>query len=485
MLKWLHKYIMNNNNEEICASDSTIAYSLEPYCEMIHINFVFGPKRNEYEIEVPINALNNEINRPGFKIIPYISTDQSISGIEMQVDLPQAQIPWADGIRQFEKYLKPPHKNNKRITNSPIIPVNLAPNYWLPLYFLTKRFDMNSFRNKLMKINFTTNYCIEILSQIYEMANCRYQFPEIENIVFKSLSSNLDSLPSQSFGGIEMAPAILKILEANPGNRSNPPSIVEWLYNVFSPFAESPKQNQLASGNIIRKIITYLNVNNPKLAFIYWCYCTYFDMADGETVFDQYVSVFELRDNYKLLFYIKFKDLLWFLNHANLEINKTQIMKLIIQWIKKFSTEQFFNRQYHDQRLSESRILFNFSVQNHLLNANQLDGQELCTLLPFVYIFQNPNAELLERFIYKIKMDYYNSAVTSKNPSFSLLSWNVLKSTFSLIHNPIPNERRSNLVDRMRMSFKPIDSIFFHWIFSNRNAVRSNMRLVNMNVINE
>lgn len=151
-----------SNNEEISAMETTIEFSLEPYCEMIHINFVFGPKRNEYEIEVPIDALNNEIYHRGFKIIPFLSSDMSDPDLGIRVELPEAQIPWADAIRQFEKYLKPPRKNNKRITNSPIVPVICAPSFWFPLYYLTKRFDMQVFQTKLLKVNLTTNYCITI-----------------------------------------------------------------------------------------------------------------------------------------------------------------------------------------------------------------------------------------------------------------------------------------------------------------------------------
>lgn len=465
----------NNNSEEICALDSTIAYSLEPFCEMIHIIFVYGEKRLEYEIQVPIDALNNEIYHAGFKIIPFLSADKENPELEVRVELPAAQIPWEQAIRQFEKYLKPPHKNNKRITNSPIIPVNLAPNFWFPLYYLTKRFDMQNFQRKLMNITFTTSYCIAILSQIYEMTNFGFQFPEVDSIIFKTLSSNLDSLPPQSFRGIEMASAILKIIQTDSSNSNNPPSLIEWLINVFPKFAEKP--NNPANRSNILKIINFIKRDSPKTAFIYWCYSLFFEQIDSDQILDEYIDHFELKDCYKLLFNVPFESIMWLLTRINLDINRTQVAELIIQLIRSYSSES----SYYNNRTYQAQQLFDFAIDHHLLNIDRLDTQALCTLLPYAFKFNNQHSDLVYQFIDRIKSGSYESAVCSKNPNYALLPWNILLSAFSLIHNPIPSNRRSNLHNDMRLEYKKADSIFFSWIYTNRN----NTRLVNLNTINQ
>ena len=445
---------------EIFTPQKTVEKSQEPFCEEVEIFFNQGD--NEYSALVPVESFNNEVDSdyPGSKLFSYIPYDTEFF-LGVYVKLPDTNIPWNEAIKLFEKYLRPNHKNNHRITNSPILPIVVTSNSWLPLLFLAKRFHFTQLAKNLEKIRLSHTDSIAILSQLSQLNINLFNLHNIEKRICRIISYSFDKIPQQAFQGLEMAPAIIKILqEANLNG--DPPSIVNWLQSVFQKFVETRKFSQQ-----MHAIIDQLNVQTAKTAFIIWCYSNAaFPDIDADVFINDFKNELVIKDCYNMLYYnIPFHKIQWLLRTINQDMNQKEISDLMCQLL--------MHKSY-----IECIDIFNFSIQENIFNFKLINGRALCYMLPYAFIHPQEK-DLIPMIIDEIKLSpnlvKYDDAVETKNRNLSKLPWDVLLSAFNLKCHPRPNESDSNLNSKMNAHWKRLDSIYFHWISNNLYSADENI----------
>ena len=183
-------------SDGVIASEESINASKEPFCEMIVVLFVYGPSRQTYEVKVPMSCLNLEIG-PADSHIPRMFPSRNPYTILVQ--LPDSDIPWVEGIKQFGKYLLPPHKNNKRVTNSPVVPCFLSTNVLVSLYIICRRMHMERLAKEVCNEieQLPCSQSVAVIQQIVKSGCEGLYF--IETLLDK-VTSALPTLPAQTFG---------------------------------------------------------------------------------------------------------------------------------------------------------------------------------------------------------------------------------------------------------------------------------------------
>jgi hypothetical protein len=110
--------------------------SVMPFCEFVHVSFTYGTEGREYTIEIPFEAFNKSVSSPEFALPAAFPVSDQVP--VYYIELPACDLRWVDALNQFAKYLCPPHRNHRRVTNSPIIPAMLTSKNCLPLYLISR-----------------------------------------------------------------------------------------------------------------------------------------------------------------------------------------------------------------------------------------------------------------------------------------------------------------------------------------------------------
>lgn len=428
------------------ASNRAIQASQEPYCEIITIVFTFGPKRETHVVKIPIDCFNIEVDGPQF-IIPKLFPSK-IARI-LNVNLPDGDIPWIEGVKQFMKYLMPLHKNNKRVTTSPVIPLSLTPAVLLPLFLICKRMHMNRLAMAVAK-EIEQLHCSQAVIVVQQIVKAGVPDVGFMELLLDKLANALPTIRAQTFGGIEMASVIVSLLHrAKP--EKDPSPIVDWLHVVFPKFAE-----QMAFKDKIEEIFSLLKCDEPNTAFVAWCYSAFLESIPGVELFGKFISGFVLQ-KVEMTYVLPAPMVIWLLQNIDPEKNKRAMIQVVCRWL----------RTNHSEGKTE---LFAHAIENKLLNFELIDGSDLCVLLPFAYHY---DIECFRQVVHEMKLNLrkWRVAVTSKSVELNSLPWRELVSAFVLTQEPKPAERMSNLVTEMRLNYKQIDSILYKWIISHREDV--------------
>ena len=423
----------------VIASERAIRASQEPYCDMVSVVFTFGPMRTVHRVKVPIECLNIEVAGREFAI-PRLFPSKVLC--EFGVSLPETDIPWVEGVKQFVKYLMPPHKNNKRVTTSPVVPLALVPAAILPLYFICKRMHMERLAGiicqEIEKLN-----CSQAVTVVQQIVKAGAEEISFLDILLDKLARELPNLRAQAFGGIEMASVILSVLQrASPSQ--DPISVVDWLYVVFPKFAETG-----AFTDKIEAILKMLKCDNVNSAYIAWCYSNFLSSIPGVELFSRFAGDFVLQ-KLETTFVLSAETVIWLLRNISREKNQRVMMQVVCRWLRM------------NDKVGKKE-LFVHAMENNLLNFQALDGGDLCVLLPFAYEYNIDCFLDIQREL-KLNMRKWRIAVTTKTKELYTLPWQELIQTFVLTADPKPQEKASNLVSEMRLNFRPLDSLFYHWI---------------------
>jgi hypothetical protein len=436
---------------EIVAPSDTLNLLLEPYCELVNLEVVYGPDRQHFTLEIPLEGFNTEVSQPCYGLPCFFPEIDEV--LTYKIELPSFDIRWLEAIKQFGKYLNPPRKNNKRVTNSPPVPVSLTSQNFLALYLVAEHMHFDGLAGRIAgQVSGITQVmqALDILQDIITVGREDFEFL---GTLLTMLSESLGSIPAHALRGIEMSRAILQVLEqAQP--KEDPPAVLEWLRTIFVEFMAEPRYEEE-----IREILGLLKFSRPRSAFVAWCYSCALSEFEGDGRFAQYLPEFRL-ESIELLFGVPFDRITWLIGNLDREKNERRLLELICGWIEAHDGE-------------EPMRMFEYAVSNRIFGFEKLSGAELGILLPLAnrpwhaHVFDVITAEI------KSSVTKWRSAVeTQSRGELFELSWQRMLQAFDLLTPPQPSEgTRTSLVHDMRMAYQKMDSKFYHWIIKHRKEV--------------
>ena len=404
---------MRNTGFEIMPPSYIICNSQEVFFNKVRIKLNYSENFCETLI-LPINSYNKSVSQPkhGIPNLLFLMNE-----CELEMNLPFAKgIPWKDAILRLNNYFIPKHKNNKRITNSPIIPITLTPSMCLPAYFIVRKLHFDGIAKEIEDgiRCLHANEGLIVLKQISLLKNRSVDFDEIESVLLSSIST--DEIKANLFDGIEMSHAVLTLLEKQD-DAFNSEFVVNWLYKIFPSLSNNKKEFE----KYIIQILKKLKIENSDSAFIYWCFSTYFKDIDlnGREKFKNYIFSFKIKKEYIGLFeFINIDDINWFIDNISLDLNEENIEKLILVCAKTHSFE-------------EKNSFFENIFKNDIIFIKGCNGVLLNYLLPYAEKYDNKN--ILQDIFNELKVpEKWKDAISINNKELIKLKWITLRNAFDI-----------------------------------------------------
>jgi hypothetical protein len=445
---------------ELVVPPETHAWLLEPYCRFVTLEFTYGDLSRSLSIDIPFNCFNAEVSSPGYRL-PLVFPDVEEKPV-YRINLPKARIQWVEGIRQFAKYLNPPHKNNKRVTNSPIIPAVLTSQNCLPLYLIAKRCHFarlaGIIEGRICAITQIT-HALDVVQASAVVG--RDDFPFLRHLL-QLLARSLSTIPMNAFRGIEMSKAIVQVLrQAKP--KIAPPAVVEWLYVIFGTFAST-----LQFEHEIEEVMKSMPIQTPRHAFIAWCFSAAGLNFPGKDVFSSFAKEF-LLDRFELCYDLPSDAVMWLLDIVDKVKNEKRIPELICGWIDA-------------NEGNKREELFVYALSKEYFKFNELSGMQLGILLPLANALVKD--DVFNAIVAELNSDIakWRTAIECKgSPELHQLSWTRMLQAFDLRVFPRPQAAFPTLTNEMRLACRKLDSRFFHWLIANRDNLSLDMIVYYLN----
>lgn len=451
---------------EVIAGDECQYENVQIFNEPLLIHLV-NKSGEQGEIDVNLRGFNSEVTEEYAKIPFYLTRD----GLEIFVNVPQADLPYSDAAILISNYINPQKKNNERISTSPPISVKVTAKELLAVYILASILHLGNLKNELLKgfprLNFYE--ASHVLKQIASVNDGKHHFVDISSLVIERLSPCLYQIPMNSFKGIEIAPALNIMLEKANINQGDPTCIIEWLYSSLIDWVRA-KEKDLES---LKGIIQRLPMSTEQGTFICWVYQQIFPEIETNADISKYSDIMIIK-RYEPLMNVSSKSLIELLKCINPVLNEMYIMWLVC----KYTIPE--NMRPHEDKLE----LLTFACEKNLIHIEKLEGSYLSMLIPFVW--EQKNTLMLKQITVVINQNEnlakWKNAIGYRNKLLNNVPWDVLVNIFDLQRNlkhtvvklTVEETKRQMRIRRQEMhnEYISVDDIFYKWIQHNLNIVQ-------------